>query len=308
MPEEYTEDEGNVKYDFMRWIINDVESSGLGNSIVEAVYENKTYVPVYTKSYKVSAPNADPAYYNEGYEYELPVPDDTANFSGWNINGIFTAYAEGKTITITEPTTVEFVYSNAATYKVTVEGGNIIGSDTDMITVPAGTNVTVVASIIDYEFFDYWAVDNQIVSRSPIYTFKVTQKTTITARYNNERKTVGQVTGAAGSDASFTFNAGFTAPEGAKLTYASIIATTKDSVGYNLSYSNCSYLKGKSNPTLTGGIFTLDWTRNNVKEGQTWYVRTYFKYTLDGTTYKAYGDVVAVQLVDGQLVCVNPLS
>ncbi len=57
-----------------------------------------------------------------------------------------------------------------------------------------------------------------------------------------------------------------------------------------------------------GGSFTLEWTRSNIKEGQTWYVRPYYKYTLNGKTYKAYGDVIAVQLVGGELVCVNPVT
>jgi hypothetical protein len=37
-------------------------------------------------------------------------------------------------------------------------------------------------------------------------------------------------------------------------------------------------------------------------------VRPYYKYTLNGKTYKAYGDVIAVQLVNGMLVCVNPIT
>ena len=58
-----------------------------------------------------------------------------------------------------------------------------------------------------------------------------------------------------------------------------------------LTISNADYVKSGSGLS-SYKTYQYTWTKTKVNSGDTWYVRSYVTYTLDGTEHTVYGNLV----------------
>ena len=180
---------------------------------------------------------------------------------------------------------------------VTVVGGTISGTNTDTQSFTINTVVEITANTPDDgQKFAYWTDESgTIVGYNDKYTFSISKDTKIIAVFVASEESVEAVGTAQIVDIvkrkeknGISFVAMLTVPKGAKIDHAGIVATSDSAKAGNLTAENADYVRGKANDKTT---VEYTWTKSKAGDA-TWYVRAYLVYTMNGTQYTVYGDVV----------------
>ena len=76
---------------------------------------------------------------------------------------------------------------------------------------------------------------------------------------------------------------------------AGLVARSTDFDPYTeeLTADNAAYVKSSTTAVGKTGNVSYTWTKTKVNPGDTWYVRGYLVYTLNGAEYTVYGDLVS---------------
>lgn len=86
------------------------------------------------------------------------------------------------------------------------------------------------------------------------------------------------------------FNAYLTVPKGGVIAKAGLVASsTINPTAEVLTAENAQYVKSSTLAVGKGAPVSYTWTKSSVSPGDTWYVRAYLVYTLDGTEHTVYG-------------------
>ncbi len=180
------------------------------------------------------------------------------------------------------------------TYRINVTNGTA-----DKTEYTASQVATITADEKDGQKFSYWQEENgNIVSYSSTYKFYVSKNMKLTAVYDivveEPKGTADIVNSYYNSDTKKSIVvAQLTVPDGCKMVYAGLIATTKESVANSgLTKETASYIKGGEN--LSCKSYRYTWTVGNSKKA-TLYSRAYLVYTTtDNETKVIYSDTVDV--------------
>ncbi|GEM_PF-6848435 len=150
------------------------------------------------------------------------------------------------------------------------------------------------------QYFQYWTMDDVIISYSPRANVRVVDTCTLEAHYADEpieATGVAQLIKATFAGGRETFVVYLAAPNGATMTDAGLLAspaTEYDPEDGELTPDNAKFYK-HCNINDPSQPATYTWIKTNVQEGDVWYIRPFVTYELDGETFTVYGETTAVK-------------
>ena len=191
------------------------------------------------------------------------------------------------------------------TYHLTIKNGEISGGSENGKTsgdFSPATLITIKANKAKTGMkFAYWMRDGMIISYDSTFSMRMTSKdTTVEAVYVKSSEDVEKLGTAVMEKVNpqkdigkISFVSLCTVPEGSKIIYAGIVATSDEDKPLSengLTAVNADYVRG-------GGAglksYRYTWTKAKVTEAQTWFVRPYLKYSdVNGAEREIYGDMV----------------
>lgn len=217
---------------------------------------------------------------------------------GWSLNavGIQNKIAEGnKLITVTPNYTL-----NSGKFTITVTDGilNKGGSEAEYA---MNELVTVTADEPEGKTFSYWKVKDKeiILGYALVYQFYATQDYSIEAVFDAGETAKGTATITQvlrdETNRKLSFVAMLTVPEGCKIEFGGILATNSSSIAESgLTKDNARYVRGMA---YDGTALRYTWTKGNVSDTSTWYVRPYVVYRdANGVLYEILGNMEAETL------------
>ncbi len=233
-------------------------------------------------------------------ELILPVvPVKTGYGAGdWShtIDEIANAFNNGVEVLTISPVYPEIV----DTATLTVVGGVVSENGEISGEFKLNSALTVVAdAAVSGKQFTYWTDQNgNIVSYNQGYAFYLGGNTVLTANYIDsaemlEKLGTAEITNITKQAfvSGISFVASFSVPEGAKIDFAGIVATSNADKAQNLTAENADYIRGSAQNT-TSGRFT--WTKSNAGAQNEWFVRAYLVYTdIDGETKTVYSSLAS---------------
>ncbi len=278
-------------YEFIGWTPNIVPAT-----------ENVTYTAVFEEtpapySVKFYVKNDVLATVNAYYLTEDDMPAQVNwygyQFTGWDmtLDEINTALENGD---------VE-VHANfeplANTFTVTIHYLNEVTTkeftESRWITVKA-------KSQIGSQYFQYWTMNGVVISYSPRANVRVVDDCDLVAVYGDEAPAevtaVAQLMKATYADNRITFLFYFAAPDGATIDQAGIWACNGDdfeSYGGVLDADHHRFERFCSISDATQPA-SYTWIKTNVAEGDTWYVRPFITYTLNGEETTFVGGMIKI--------------
>ena len=184
----------------------------------------------------------------------------------------------------------------ANTFTVTIVNGNEVTTkdftESRWITVKAKAQV-------NGQYFQYWTMNDVVISYSPRANVRVVDTCTLEAHYGDEPMevtAVAQLMKATFADNRITFLFYFAAPNDATIVEAGIWACSgEDYENYGLVLDGdhhrferfCSISDATQPASYT-------WIKTNVAEGDSWYVRPFITYTLNGEEVTFEGTVTKI--------------
>ncbi|MGN0297748.1 MAG: LamG-like jellyroll fold domain-containing protein, partial [Lachnospiraceae bacterium] len=188
------------------------------------------------------------------------------------------------------------------TYKITVINGTGSGTYNQNAIVTARANAAESG-----KKFSHWAKETEsgtVLSYNESYSFYAIEDITVVAVYVEEEQKVEAVGTAEilqvyqPASNKLSFVAMLTVPEGCTMTYAGIVATSDSQKAENLTAANADYVRGGTGSAIASYRgYKYTWTKGNVTDTQTWYVRAYLVYTdKEGVSHTVYGNLVEGQL------------
>jgi hypothetical protein len=191
-------------------------------------------------------------------------------------------------------------------YTVNVTNGTINGKTTGSYEPNAVLVAKADQAPAGYKFA-YWKKNGATASYSASYTFPLSKNTELEAVYTliaDEFQTdgTGQLDGftADKENGKLVISVLHSVPNDCKILKAGLVATSNPAKLNNLTAETADYVRYKDNITVHNYKYT--WTKNNVTEDQTWYVRSYLVYQdAEGNVKTVYGDLIQSTL-DGYKV------
>jgi len=115
--------------------------------------------------------------------------------------------------------------------------------------------------------------------------------------YDAAEKATAKITSSSynASTKKAVFVAYTTVPEGAVISKAGLVAASGASFDADntiLTAENAAYVKSSSLAVGKSAPVAYTWTKGNVNSGDTWYVRAYLVYTLNGAEHTVYGTLI----------------
>ena len=236
---------------------------------------------------------------------------DGYDFTGWLLNGDVYSQTEiqtaiGKLLPDDKKITLQAQYKQKEEeYKMTVKNGSLEDGKQEGF-YKAATLLTITADEpTEGKEFAYWKKDNVIVSYDSTYKFYMPGEDTVFEAMYKEADTPVESAGITyienvipNAEANtLSFVSIGTVPDGCKIEYAGIVATSDASKAMGdegLTVANADYVRGGGKGYKT---YKYTWTKGKVTEGQIWYVRAYLKYAdSDGDIHEIYSDVVSGQI------------
>ena len=245
---------------------------------------------------------------------EIKIPGvpmlDGYDFTGWLLNGklysqmeiqagIAELLADGRKIT------VEAQYKQKEEkYQVTVKNGSLKDGKQEGL-YKASDLVTVTADEpAEGKEFACWKKEGVIVSYDSAYTFYMPGENIVLEAIYEESDTTVETSGITyiesvipnTENGRLSFVSIGTVPDGCRIEYAGIVATSDSSkvTGEELTTANADYVRGGGSGYKT---YKYTWTKGKVTAEQTWYVRSYLKYSdSNGNIHETYSDVISGQL------------
>ena len=193
------------------------------------------------------------------------------------VNGVFVPAENAFTVTV--------IYGNEVTEKTFTESR--------WLTVKAKAE-------LNGQYFQYWTMDDVIISYSPRANVRVVDTCTLEAHYADEpieATGVAQLIKATFAGGRETFVVYLAAPNGATMTDAGLLAapgTEYDPDTAELNETNAKFIK-HCNINDPSQPATYTWIKTNVAEGDAWYIRPFVSYELDGETFTVYGETTGVK-------------
>ena len=184
-------------------------------------------------------------------------------------------------------------------YTVSVIGGTGSGVYRQNTLVRVSLDDTVIP---EGKKFSHWEdADSEIRGYAQTLEFYAERDEVITAIYVDEEEVIEEkgTTTLVAIEKDFvnktmSFSSMSTVPEGYSIVTAGVIATSDASIGLSgddFNANTATYVRGRS---YDGTGYRYTWTKSNVNEGDTWYVRAYLVYSdADGNLYTVYGDMVS---------------
>ena len=293
----YHDSQGNI-YE----IYSDVYTASFRTQVVfngwnNRILSNKEYVRNLSDITKIEIPGVPML---DGYD-----------FTGWLLNGKLYSQAEiqagiAELLADGRKITVEAQYKQKEEeYQVTVKNGSLKDGKQEGL-YKASDLVTVTADEpAEGKEFACWKKDGVIVSYDSAYTFYMPGENIVLEAIYEESDTTVETSGITyiesvipnTENGRLSFVSIGTVPDGCRIEYAGIVATSDSSKvtgGEELTASNADYVRGGGNGYKT---YKYTWTKGKVTTEQTWYVRSYLKYSdSDGNIYEIYSDVISGQL------------
>ena len=301
----YTED---------RLVAQDAEYSFIvyANLVLEARFEKIRTVKVVFKNFnKIVLSSIE--YTEDVQAFEIKVPTvpilDGYCFVGWEVDGqVYTDTSQLQNAIKKLSVSMEVIElvprleQFEETYTLTITGGKT----TDGLTMNQYRPATIVSVIADEAQdgmqFAYWEKDGVKASYDMSWRFYMPGRDTeIEAVYVKSEEQV--MTKGVSYIESTTVKADIkkiifvsigTVPDGSRIEYSGIVATSDHNAAENLTKDNAMFVRGGGAGYKT---FKCTWTKGNVTSDQTWYVRSYLKYTdASGEVHEEYGDLVSSSL------------
>ncbi len=231
---------------------------------------------------------------------QLPIVPVKAGFKAgaWELDReeIITAANGGADVITIRPKYPEIVDTDyVGVYGGKLEDGSAEG---DFV---INTPVTVIADPAEEGMkFAYWENDyGEIVSYNTVYTFILEYYIELTAVFVPDEEAVyktgsAEITNITKQESvnGMSFSATFAVPEGCKIDFAGIVATSDSAKAEALTAENADYVRGGAQKELNG---RFTWTKSNVDPNETWYARAYLVYTdAAGETHTVYSSTLSV--------------
>lgn len=246
-------------------------------------------------------------------EYALPsVYMDGYDFIGWTVNGTLFTEQESAKDAIAElasndsAVSVKCTYQQkTAKYSVEVIGGKLINGKTAE-DIQVSEIATVKADSANAgKKFSHWLKNGVKVSTDEKYSFRMPSgNVVLSAVFVDSTETVEKagtaiiesVTANAGTG-RVSFVSVLNVPENCTMVKGGLVATNDSSIGRNVTANNAECVKLSAKTTASTNSLKYTWTKSNVTENSTWYVRGYLVYKdANGVQKTVYSDCVAANI------------
>jgi hypothetical protein len=284
-----------------------------GDITLSAVYSSKstnsiTFISGYNQIHSSM-------HYSSVEELKLPDPYSKLGytFMYWSLDGVNEATTQDiYNASLESSVIVNAVYKiNEVYYTIKLTNGTIISVDNDSTDSGKTTGEYLQNSTVtfkadqapDGEKFAYWEDnDGKIYSYSQTYAVYLSSDLELKAVYISEDKTTTSSPTAIISSVVFDEEtnkmqviSSISVMDNCTIVSAGLIATDDSEVGTDsdaFTYDNAKYQKVKSVEDENYQIFSYIWTKNNVLQGDTWYLRSYVIYKDEnGNFYTFLGDI-----------------